>query len=92
MIIRLLGEGQFQLSGKDLDVLNEVDNQIVEALANSDQPRFASLMNQLCELVQHHGTRLPPEEIRESDLIIPHPESTMEEVREMFSEEGLIPG
>ena len=92
MIIRVLGEGQFQISGSDIDALNEVDNQIVEALANDDEQQFSTLMRRLCEIVMEHGQRLPPEEIRESDLILPDYDSTMDEVREMFAGEGLIPG
>ena len=40
------------------------------------------------------GTRVPDEELEDSDLILPAADSTLEEVQQLLSEseEGLIPG
>ena len=92
MIVRVLSEGQFRIEGDDLDRLNEVDNQIVAAIGDGDEARFAALMQQMQELVQRKGKPLPVDELVESDIILPAPSSTMDEVRDMFAGEGLIPG
>ena len=92
MIVRIMFEGQFDIHGDDIDRLNEVDNQIVEAIADGDEQRFVTLMKRMHDLVLQHGKRLPDEEIKESDLILPAADSSIEEVREMFAGEGMIPG
>jgi hypothetical protein len=92
MIVRVMTEGQFNIDGNDLDKLNEVDNQIVEALAASDQTRFEQLMKQINDLVCKNGRPVPVDQFVESDIILPPPDASMDEVREMFAGEGLIPG
>lgn len=92
MIVRILHEGQFDIHGSDLDELNNVDNQIVEAIAARDEGRFRSLMEQMHDIVQGKGKPVPLDVFVESDIILPPPDATMEEVEEMFSGEGLIPG
>ena len=42
-------------------------------------------------LVQRKGDALPEEEIVASDVIIPPSDLTLEEARELFSGDGLIP-
>jgi hypothetical protein len=92
MIVRILHEGQFEISGAALDELNGVDNQIVEAIADGDEKRFQKLMEQMHELVHAKGTALAMDVFKESDFILPPPDSSMEDVQELFTGEGLIPG
>ena len=42
-------------------------------------------------LVRERGTAVPEEEILASDVIIPPSDLTLEEARELFSGDGLIP-
>jgi hypothetical protein len=35
---------------------------------------------------------LPADSLEPSELILPSPEATLEEVREMLSDDGLLPG
>ena len=42
-------------------------------------------------LVRDRGEQLPDEELAASDLIIPPSDLTLEETRELFTDEGLIP-
>ena len=92
MIVRVMGEGQFELRGAVLDEINDVDNAIVEALAAGDETHFRSLMEQLHDLVLSKGKPVPVDVFEESDLILPPADSTMEDVQEMFSGDGMIPG
>jgi hypothetical protein len=92
MIVRILHEGQFEISGADLDELNGVDNQIVEAIAASDEARYTDLMARMHELVHLKGKPLPIDVLKESDFILPPPDSSMEDVQDLFAGEGLIPG
>lgn len=91
MIVRIMGEGQFRIPGAVLDEMNEVDNAIVNAIAKDDQKHFESLMKKLHGLVMGKGKPVPAEEIVESDIILPPSDSTIDEVRDLFSGEGFIP-
>ncbi len=92
MIIRILTEGQFNLPGSQLDQLNEIDNQLVEAVEEEDQAKFEQLLKQMLDLVRQKGTVVPVDELIESDLILPEPDITLKEAEELFIGEGLLPG
>jgi hypothetical protein len=92
VIVRILTEGQFRLPSAHLDELNDLDNQIVEAVAHEDRGAFDRLFPQLIDLVRRNGTPLPLEELQESDVVIPAPDSTLQEVKDLFAGEGLVPG
>ena len=92
MIIRILTEGQFNLPGSHIDQLNEIDNQLVEAVELEDQEKFGQLLKQMLDLVRQKGTQVPVEELIESDLILPEPDITLKEAEELFVGEGLLPG
>ncbi|MFN8556357.1 MAG: hypothetical protein U0531_03055 [Dehalococcoidia bacterium] len=92
MIVRIMFEGQFEIKGATLDELNDVDNQIVDAIAANDEDKFRTLMARLHQVVIAKGRRVPAEDIVESDIILPPSDATMDEVQDMFSGDGIIPG
>lgn len=92
MILRILHEGQYRVSGADLDKINEIDNKLVECVAEGDHESFAKLLAQLLDTVRSHGKRLGVDEFVESDVILPAADSSMDEVQELFAGEGMIPG
>ncbi len=92
MIIRIATEGQYNLPGSFVDQLNEIDNQLVEAVEASDRSGFDDRLTQMLALVREHGSPLPVEELVESDLILPAPDTTLVEAQVLFVGEGLLPG
>ncbi len=46
MIVRILHEGQFDIDGRDLDTLNDLDNQLVTAVAAGNEQQFGALSPQ----------------------------------------------
>ena len=92
MIVRIATEGQYQIDSAYLDKLNAIDNDLVEAIAAGDQERFKALLNELLALVREHGTPVPPEELVESEIVLPPPDTTFEEASEIFIGDGLVPG
>ena len=46
----------------------------------------------MLDLVREHGSPLPVDELVESDLILPTPDTTLEEAQILFVGEGLLPG
>lgn len=92
MIVRISTEGQYRLSSSALDRLNEIDGRMVDAAARADEEAFLRLLDEMLALVRAEGTPIPPDEIVESDIILPPPDTSMEEARELFQGEGVIPG
>ena len=92
MIVRISTEGQYRLSSSALDRLNEIDGRMVDAAARSDEETFMRLLDEMLALVRSEGIPIPSDEIVESDIILPPPDTSMEEARELFQGEGVIPG
>ncbi|MCH7787457.1 MAG: hypothetical protein IIC22_08095 [Chloroflexi bacterium] len=91
MIVRILTEGQYNLPGAYIDKLNDIDNQLVEVVADDNREGFERLLKDMLDLVRDNGTPVPIDEIMESDLVLPEPDLTLEEAEEIFTGEGLVP-
>ena len=94
MIIRILGEGQYDVSDEALDRLNELDSAVETAVESGDEGAFGTALAALLEGVRTVGVAHALDSLDESDLILPPADATIGEVRELLSEsdEGLIPG
>ena len=91
MIVRIAGEGQYRLPDEDASRLNELDNEAVTAVEAGDEARFRELFDKMLDLVKNHGEELPPDELVESEVILPPRDTSLEEAKADFSGEGLIP-
>jgi hypothetical protein len=92
VIVRILGEGQFRVDDTATTELNQLDTQLESAVERSDEPAFQAALTGLLAQVRTQGSPLPPDTLEESDLILPHQDSSMDEVRKLLTDEGLIPG
>ena len=92
MIVRIATEGQYRIDSAILDELNAIDAELVGSIGAEDRARFHDLLHQLVTLVRDHGTLVPPDELVESDLIVPPPDTTLAEAAHLFADQGLIPG
>lgn len=91
MIARLATEGQYRLPDAAATRLNELDNEAVAAVERGDPGALAALLAQMHDLVAAQGEAVPDEELATSDVIIPPPDTTLEQARAEFSGDGLIP-
>ena len=91
MIIRIRTEGQYNLSGQFLDDLNDLDNKLVDIIAQEDRDGFETALKEMLDLVRDNAEPVPLEELVESDLVLPEPDITLEEAEELFVGEGLVP-
>lgn len=92
MIVRILGEGQLTLKPEALEELNKLDDDLLAAVRDSDEPKFRTAMDALLARVRDLGEPLPVDEIKPSDFILPSSDSSLDEVRDLLSSDGLIPG
>lgn len=93
MIIRILNEGQWNLPDETVADLNTLDDAVEQAVTRGDQDQLADALRALLEHVRSAGDPVPDDELKDSDLILPAADSTLEEVRELLtgSDEGLVP-
>ena len=91
MIVRVMGEGQYEVDDEVAKGLNDLDEQAERALEAGDQEQFSELLGRMTEAVKTNGTRLPDEDLSPSEAIIPPDDLSLDEARELFEGEGLIP-
>ena len=92
MIVRILGEGQFKVNDEASAVLDQLDTELEAAVEHSDLDKFTVALASLLAQVRAQGAPLPADTLEASDLILPHEDSSMDEVRKLLTDEGLIPG
>ncbi len=92
MIVRILGEGQYDVDDSTLESLNVLDSAVESAVEAGDEPAFSTALDQLLAGVRKASTAHDPQSLDESDLILPPADATIDEVRELLADDGLIPG
>jgi len=92
MIVRILGEGQLEVPESAIEELNELDRALEQAVERDDEAAFHPALAALLARIREVGTPVEADDLRPSELIIPQPDATMAEVRQLLTDEGLIPG
>ena len=92
MIVRILGEGQLDLSDDAVAALNDLDAKVESAIEAGDEAAFHDALAALLDGVRTAGVPHGADALDPSDLILPMADATLAEVRDMLSGDGLIPG
>ena len=91
MIVRIAGEGQFELPEDVAARLNGLDNEAVAAVEAGDEARFQQLFDEMLQIVTDGGAAVSDDELVVSQVIIPPRDLSFEEAKAEFTGEGLIP-
>ena len=92
MIVRIMGEGQLEIDDSQLPELNALDEALSVAIESGDDAEFRSALSGLLAAVRSRGTPVADDVLVDSDLVLPYEDAHIDEVRELLSGEGLIPG
>ena len=92
MIVRIMGEGQWKLADDRFTELNTLDAELLAEMESGDEDGFRRTLGALLDAVRRFGDPLPDASLEPSELILPSADATLDEVREMLSDDGLIPG
>ncbi|MGW5732123.1 MULTISPECIES: PspA-associated protein PspAA [Streptomyces] len=92
MIARIMGEGQVKLADSHFAELNELDDELLSEMESGDESGFRRTLSALLGKVRELGEPLPDDSLEPSELILPAEDATLDEVRQMLSDDGLIPG
>ncbi|MFF4847683.1 hypothetical protein [Streptomyces sp. NPDC001194] len=92
MIVRIMGEGQVEVADGHFAELNKLDDELLAEMESGDEEGFRRTLGALLDAVRRLGAPLPDDALEPSELILPAPDASLDEVREMLSDDGLIPG
>ena len=79
-----MAENQYRVDDSYLPELDELDDPVVAALDQGDDAGYASALKMLVDFVREHGEVLAMDEVVPSDSILPAPDMTLEEVRQLM--------
>ena len=91
MIVRVVGEGQYEASEGLMERLNALDRQAMDALEREDETELDRCLDEMGTLVRQEGTRLEDDALAASDVVIPPSDLTLEETQKLVSQEGFLP-
>ncbi len=91
MIVRVMGEGQWQIDDSLQERLNALDDEVARAVETGDEETVRTKLRELADTVKSQGERLADDDLHPSDAIVPPDDLSLEEARELLSGEGLIP-
>lgn len=92
MIVRILGEGQYDVADNAVERLNTLDSALEAAIESGDQDDFRAALATLLAEVRSVGTPHAVDALDVSDAVLPPEDATLDEVRELLEDDGLIPG
>jgi len=92
MIVRILGEGQFEVDDSATAELNALDANLEKAVNAGDDAAFRPALAALLDRVRSLGRPVAADTIKPSDLIVPNSDADVAGVRDLLTNDGLIPG
>jgi hypothetical protein len=91
VIVRISGEGQYELSDDLHHQLNELDDAAVAAVDRDDEAGWRAAFDQLVAFVRDNGTATEEDDLRPSDVILPPADTSYAEAGADFTGDGLVP-
>jgi hypothetical protein len=91
MLIRILGEGQFEVPDSELTEINRLDAELEAALRTSED-NVRQALDALLDKVRSCGVRPPSATLAESTVILPFADASEDDIRDMLNDDGLVPG
>lgn len=92
MIVRILGEGQYDVADDQIDELNVLDDRLMSAVESDDEAAFSRALHALLGAVRRPGSPVAENALVASELVLPDADTDLALVRSLLSDEGLIPG
>jgi hypothetical protein len=91
VIVRIATEDQYEIPGDHYAEVNDLDNAVVAAVEAGDHEAYAKAFAQLIDWIRSNGKPVADDDLRESDVIVPPADTTLEQAAADFTGEGIIP-
>jgi hypothetical protein len=89
VIIRILGDGQFEVPDDAKAKLDALDAAVDHALTGHDEEAFQRALSELDAEIRAIGTPVAASTILPSDLILPHEGASLGEISELLGSEEI---
>jgi hypothetical protein len=90
VIVRILDEGQYEVDDAHVDKLEELDKALLGAIEGGDESAFRKALAAVVTSIHENGVKVEdPTHLAPSDLVVPAPDSTLEEVRALLASEDV---
>ncbi|MHB1711885.1 MAG: PspA-associated protein PspAA [Acidimicrobiales bacterium] len=86
MIVRILGEGQYEVPEDHRDALDRLDHTLVGAVESDDEVGFGSALGALIAGVRQAGHALADDAFVPSELVIPFADATLVETKRLLAD------
>lgn len=91
MIIRILGEGQYDAADLDHSALQSHDDAVEKAVGAGDEQAAHAALAELHAFILAHAVPVAADYLGPSDAIVPGEDATIAEITDMLTGEGFIP-
>jgi hypothetical protein len=88
MIIRILGDGRYDVPDSELADIENLDKALVDALDGDDSAAFSDALASLIATVRSKGSLIPADDVRTSQQAVPHEGSELAEVKALLEDAG----
>ena len=88
IVVRIAGDDQYRLPANARSALEGMDEDLARAIDRDSAEDFARLTRRLVMFVNDMGERLPRDDVRASDLIVPAADMTLADAKKLLSEGG----
>lgn len=92
MIVRILGEGQYELGEAESARLAALDAELTATVDRGDEAAFKKALEAAVTTVRSVGSAVPADSLAASEVILPSADASLEEVREFLAEGGVALG
>lgn len=84
IVVRIAGDDQYRLPATARSVLEGLDEDLARAIDQDNAEDFARLTRRLVTMVNDMGERLPRDDVRASDLIVPAADMTLADAKKLL--------
>ena len=84
MIVRTIGHGQRELPDREGARLDQLDQALMTAIETHDAPAYDRALTELHRVVAVDGVLTPDNHFGPSDVILPEPDTTLDEAVALF--------
>ena len=88
MIVRILGDGQFEVPDDHRHALGELEGALNRAVDGEDEAAFTTALAAVIADVRATGTRLAADDFTASDLVLPFADADLAETKALLAEPG----
>lgn len=89
MIVRILGEGQYEVDESAAAKLDALDDELDAAVEARDDAAFKSALSRSVEVVKEGGTPVPEDSLHPAEVILPFADADVAEVLQLLADGHL---